>query len=39
MEDGGYMIILAGYTSSTIQDIESYIRTEVDLVEDDLDWF
>ena len=36
MEDEGYMNNLAGYTSSIIQDFESYLRTEVDLVEDDI---
>ena len=36
MKDGEYMKILAGYTSSVFQDFESYIRTEVDLVEDDV---
>ena len=36
MEDGGYMNILEGYTSSILQDFEGYIRTEVDLVEDDI---
>ena len=30
------MNILAGYTSSIFQDFESYITTEVDLVEDDI---
>ena len=30
------MKILAGYTSSVFQDFESYLRTEVDLVEDDI---
>ena len=29
-------IFLAGYTSSIFQDIESYLRTEVGLVEDDI---
>ena len=36
MEDGGYMNILAGNTGSVFQDFESYLRTEVDLVEDDV---
>ena len=31
-----YMEILAGYTRSVFQDFESYLRTEVDLVEDDV---
>ena len=34
MEDGGYMNISAGYHRSIFQDLESYLRTEVDLVED-----
>ena len=34
MEDGRYMTILAGYTCSVFQDFQSYLRTEVDLVED-----
>ena len=36
MKDGQYMKILAGYVSYVLQDFESYIRTEVDLVEDDV---
>ena len=36
MEDGGYMNIIQGYVSSVFQDFESYLRTEVDLVEDDI---
>ena len=36
MEDGGYMNILAGYPSSVFQDFESYLSTEIDLVEDDI---
>ena len=36
MEDGGYMNILAGYVSSVFQDFESFLRTEVDLVQDDV---
>ena len=36
MEDGGYMNILISYVSSVFQNFESYIRTEVDLVEDDI---
>ena len=36
MNDVGYMNILAGYNSSVFQDFESYLRTEVDLVEDDI---
>ena len=30
------MEILARYTSSVFQDFESYLRTEIDLVEDDI---
>ena len=36
MEVGGHMKILAGYVSSVFQDFESYLRTEVDLVEGDV---
>ena len=36
MEDGGYMNILSGYPESVFQDFESYLRTEIDLVEDDI---
>ena len=36
MEDVGYMIILSGYPRSVFQDFESYLRTEVGLVEDDI---
>ena len=36
MEDGGFMKILAGYVISVFQDFESYLRTEVDLVQDDV---
>ena len=36
MEGGAYMNILAGYHSSVFRDLESYIRTEIDLVEDDI---
>ena len=36
MEDGGYMNILSGYPRSIFQDFESYLRTEIDLVEDDI---
>ena len=36
MEDGGYMNILSGYPSSVFQDFESYLRTEIDLVEADI---
>ena len=34
--DVGYMSILTGYVSSVFQDFESYLRIEVDLVEDDI---
>ena len=36
MEDDGYMNILGGYIRSVFQVFESYLRTEVDLVEDDI---
>ena len=36
MKDGAYMKFLAGYTSSVLQDFESYIRTQIDLVESDI---
>ena len=36
MEDGQYMNILAKYTRSVFQDFESFLRTEIDLVEDDI---
>ena len=36
LENGGYIIILAGYHSTVFQDFESYFRTEIDLVEDDI---
>ena len=36
MEDGQYMLSLSGYTRSKIEDFEKYLRTEVDLVEDDI---
>ena len=39
MKDDKYMEILAGYTSSVFQDFESYLRTEVDLVEGVINWF
>ena len=35
-EDAGHMNILAGYHSFVFQGFESYLRTEVDLVEDDI---
>ena len=36
MKDGLYMKILNFYVNSVFQDFESYLRTEVDLVEDDI---
>ena len=36
MKDDQYMNILARYTSSVFQDFESYLRTQIDLVEDDI---
>ena len=36
MEDGAYMIILSLYRRSVFQDFESFLRTEIDLVEDDI---
>ena len=36
MNVSGYMNILARYTRSVFQDFESFLRTEVDLVEDDI---
>ena len=36
MKNGQYMLILTGYTFSVFQHFESYLRTEVDLVEDDI---
>ena len=36
MNDGGYMNILARYTSSVFQDFESFLRTQIGLVEDDI---
>ena len=36
MEDGAYINISAGYTMSIFQDFENYLRTEIDLVEDDI---
>ena len=37
MKDDQYMKILADYVGSVFQDFESYLRTEVDLVEDDVE--
>ena len=36
IKDVGYMNSVAGYVSSVFQDFESYLRTKVDLVEDDI---
>ena len=36
MKDDKYMFSLSGYTSSIFQDFESFLRIEVDLVEDDI---
>ena len=36
MKDGQYMNILSIYTSSVFQDFESFLRTQSDLVEDDI---
>ena len=36
MKDEQYMKIVAGYVSSVFQDFESHLRTEVDLIEDDI---
>ena len=36
MKNDKHMEVLAGHTSSVFQDFESYLRTEVDLVEDDI---
>ena len=36
MNDEQYMNILANYTSSVFQDFESFLRTQIDLVEDDI---
>ena len=36
MKDEQYMNILAIYTSSVFQDFESFLRTQIDLVEDDV---
>ena len=36
MKDDRYMEIFARYTTSVFQGFESYLRTEVDLVEDDV---
>ena len=39
MKDGQYMKILAEYSSSLFQDFESFLRTQIDLVEDDIKLF
>ena len=36
MEDGAYMNILSLYRRSVFQDFENTLRTEIDLVEDDI---
>ena len=36
MKDEQYMNILAIYTSSTFQDFENFLRTQIDLIEDDV---
>ena len=36
MKHEQYMNIVAGYVSSVFQDFESYLRTEVDLIKDDI---
>ena len=36
MWEGGYMNILVGCRSSIFQDFGRYLRTEIDLVEDDI---
>ena len=36
MKDEQYMNILAIYTSSVFQDFESFLRTQIDLIEDDI---
>ena len=36
MKDEGYMNIIARYTNSVFQDFESFLRTRIDLVEDDI---
>ena len=36
MNDDGYLNILARYTNSVFQDFESFLRTQIDLVEDDI---
>ena len=36
MEDGQYLNILSLYRRSVFQDFESFLRTRIDLVEDDI---
>ena len=36
MKDDKYMLILAMYIDSVFQDFESFLRTEIDRVEDDI---
>ena len=36
MKDGQYMNILSIYTKSVFQDFEKFLRTQIDLVEDDI---
>ena len=36
MKDDKYLEILAGYIRSVFQDFESFLRTQIDLIEDDL---
>ena len=36
MKDVKYMLILAMYVDSIFQDFETFLRTEIDLVEDDI---
>ena len=37
MKDDKYMNIVAGYVGSVFQDFEGFLRTEVDLIEDDIE--
>ena len=36
MQNDKYLDLLAGFAGSIFQDLEKYLRTEVDLVEDDI---
>ena len=36
MKDDKYLHILSDYSNSIFQDFESFLRTEADLVEDDI---